>query len=52
MFPQIGFSELIVMFISLLLTLAFPVAILYGLYAIYKKLKSIDEGLKKTKDEK
>lgn len=52
MFPQFGISELIVMLTSVLLMLAFPAAILYGLYAIYKRLKSIDESLKKTKEEK
>jgi len=40
------------MLASMLLTLAFPAAILFGLYIIYKKLQSIDEKLNKTKEEK
>jgi hypothetical protein len=49
MFDPLGFLEMLVIGI---LTLAFPVGILYSLYAIYKKLKSIDEQLKKTKNDK
>ncbi len=52
MSPMLGFPEIIILFFVVVLSLAFPLAILFALYAIYKRLKSIDENLKKTQDVK
>ncbi|MFZ5882510.1 MAG: hypothetical protein ACOYYI_01895 [Chloroflexota bacterium] len=46
--PQIGIVELLVAFVTVVLWLAVPVGVLYLLYAINKKLASIEEHLKRN----
>ncbi|HLO15926.1 MAG TPA: hypothetical protein VK206_13920 [Anaerolineales bacterium] len=48
MIPGFGVGELIVSFIAVAFSLALPIAILFLLYKIYVKLKSIEEHLKKS----
>ena len=43
-----GMAELLVSFIVVALSLAFPLAIVFLLYKIYTKLKDIEEQLKKN----
>ncbi len=43
-----GFAEVLVIFIVAVLSLAFPLGILFFLYKIYAKLKGIEEQLKKN----
>ncbi len=45
---NIGLGEVSVIFIVTVLSLAFPLGILFLLYKIYAKLKSIEEQLKKN----
>ena len=45
---NIGFGEVLVIFIVAVLSLAFPLGILFFLYKIYTKLKGIEEQLKKN----
>lgn len=45
---SIGVVELLVIFIITILSLGLPVAILFLLYKIYIKLKSIEEQLRKN----
>lgn len=49
--PSIGIVELAVSFFVVVLWLAIPVGILYLLYAIHKKLSSIEDHLKKGRKE-
>ena len=49
---QFGLPELLISFIVFLLSIGLPLAILFALYAIYKKLKSIDDHLKKINDDR
>jgi hypothetical protein len=48
--PDIGIVELVIIFITTVLWLAIPVGVLYLLFAIYKKLSSIEAQLKNNKD--
>lgn len=43
-----GIGELLISFIAVMFSLAFPFGILFLLYKIYIKLKSIEEHLKKN----
>ena len=45
---NIGLGEVFVIFIVTVISLAFPLGILFLLYKIYVKLKSIEEQLKKN----
>ncbi len=45
---NIGLGEVFVIFIVTVLSLALPIGILFLLYKIYLKLKSIEEQLKKN----
>jgi hypothetical protein len=46
--PGFGIGELLVSFIAVAFSLALPLGILFLLYKIYTKLKSIDEQMKKN----
>jgi hypothetical protein len=46
--PGFGIGELFVSFIAVAFSLALPLGILFLLYKIYIKLKSIEEQLKKN----
>jgi len=46
--PGFGVGELLVGFIEVAFSLAFPVALLFILYRIYIKLRNIEEYLKKN----
>jgi hypothetical protein len=46
--PGFGIGELFVSFIAVAFSLALPLGILFLLYKIYVKLKSIEEQLKKN----
>jgi hypothetical protein len=46
--PGSGIGELFVSFIAVAFSLALPLGILFLLYKIYIKLKSIEEQLKKN----
>jgi hypothetical protein len=46
--PGFGIGELLVSFIAVAFSLALPLGILFLLYKIYTKLKSIEEQLKKN----
>ena len=46
--PGFGIGELLVSFIAVAFSLALPLGILFLLYKIYIKLKSIEEQLKKN----
>ena len=46
--PHFGIAEFLVSFIAVGLSLALPLGILFLLYKIYVKLKSIEEHLKKN----
>ena len=48
MFTNFGIGEFFVSFLVVVLNLALPVAILFVLYKIYTKLKTIEELLKKS----
>jgi len=52
MYPSFGIPELLISFFIFLLSIGLPLAILFALYAIYKKLKSIDDHLKKINDDR
>lgn len=52
MFTQFGIAELLVSIIALLFSIGLPLAILFALYAIYKRLKSIDEHLREANNDK
>jgi hypothetical protein len=43
-----GIGELLISFIAVMFSLALPLGILFLLYKIYFKLKSIEEQLKKN----
>ena len=49
---QLGIAEIIFSFLGILFTVGFPLAVLFALYVIYQKLKSIDEHLQKITDQK
>ena len=49
---EYGFSQLLLSMVAIILTIGIPVGILLALYAIYKRLKSIDKQLKKTNGDK
>ena len=46
--PDFGMTQFIVSFIEVAFNLALPIAILFMLYKIYVKLKSIEEHLKQN----
>ena len=46
--PGFGIGEFLTMLIVVALSLALPVAILFGLYKIHIRLKNIEELLKKN----
>ncbi len=46
--PGFGIGELFVSFIAVAFSLALPLGILFLLYKIYTKLKSIEEQMKKN----
>ncbi len=46
--PGFGIGELLVSFIAVAFSLALPLGIIFLLYKIYMKLKSIEEQLKKN----
>ena len=46
--PGFGIGELLVSFIAVAFSLALPLGILFLLYKIYTKLKSIEEQMKKN----
>ncbi len=46
--PGFGIGELFVSFIAVAFSLALPLGILFLLYKIYIKLKSIEEQMKKN----
>jgi hypothetical protein len=45
---QFGIGEFLVSFVAVAFSLALPLGILFLLYKIYVRLKSIDEQLKKN----
>jgi hypothetical protein len=46
--PSFGIMEIMVSFIAVVFSLALPLGVLFLLYKIYDKLKSIEEQLKKN----
>lgn len=46
--PDFGITQFIVSFIEVAFNLALPIAMLFILYKIYVKLKSIEEHLKQN----
>lgn len=51
-FHQLGIAEIAFSFFGILFTVGFPLAVLFALYMIYQKLKSIDEHLREITDQK
>ncbi len=47
---NMGLGEVLVVFIVAILSLAFPLGILFFLYKIYIKLKGIEEQLRKNSE--
>ena len=50
-FPSVGIVELLVSFVMVLFWLVIPVGVLYLLYSINKRLKNVEELMKKNKDD-
>ena len=48
MMPGLGLGELIVSAFVVVVTLAVPLAILFLLYKIYKKVRNIEEQVRKS----
>jgi hypothetical protein len=46
--PSFGILEIIISFIVVVFSIALPLGIIFLLYKIYNKLKSIEEELKKN----